>query len=33
MTPVEALETNSPAYQTLKGRIHNDLLNRLKAEL
>ncbi|HET9267474.1 MAG TPA: CpaF family protein [Vicinamibacterales bacterium] len=33
MTPVETLtETNSPAYQSLKGRIHADLLNRLNLD-
>ena len=33
MTPVETLtETNTPAYQALKGRIHNDLLNRLNLD-
>ena len=33
MTPVETLtETNSPAYQALKGRIHQDLLNRLNLD-
>jgi pilus assembly protein CpaF len=33
MTPVDTLtETNSPAYQALKGRIHNDLLNRLNLD-
>jgi pilus assembly protein CpaF len=33
MTPVDTLtETSSPAYQALKGRIHNDLLNRLNLD-
>jgi pilus assembly protein CpaF len=33
MTPVETLsETTSPAYQALKGRIHQDLLNRLNLD-
>src|SRR5687767_2757236 len=33
MTPVEApTETNSPAYQALKSRIHQDLLNRLNLD-
>jgi len=33
MTPVETpTETNTPAYQTLKGRIHQDLLNRLNLD-
>ena len=33
MTPVETLiDTNSPAYQALKGRIHSDLLNRLNLD-
>ena len=33
MTPVETLtETNSPAYQALKSRIHQDLLNRLNLD-
>jgi pilus assembly protein CpaF len=33
MTPVDNLtETTSPAYQALKGRIHNDLLNRLNLD-
>jgi len=33
MTPVETpTETNSPAYQALKGRIHQDLLNRLNLD-
>jgi pilus assembly protein CpaF len=33
MTPADTLtETSSPAYQTLKGRIHNDLLNRLNLD-
>ena len=33
MTPVETItETSSPAYQALKGRIHNDLLNRLNLD-
>src|SRR5690349_3968946 len=34
MTPVvdTLTETNSPAYQALKGRIHNDLLNRLNLD-
>jgi len=33
MTPVDTLtETNSAAYQSLKGRIHQDLLNRLNLD-
>ena len=33
MTPVDTLsETTSPAYQSLKGRIHQDLLNRLNLD-
>src|SRR6266540_860610 len=33
MTPVETLtETTSQAYQTLKSRIHQDLLNRLNLD-
>ena len=33
MTPVDTpTETNSPAYQALKGRIHQDLLNRLNLD-
>src|SRR5687768_9033763 len=33
MTPVETLtETSTAAYQALKGRIHNDLLNRLNLD-
>jgi len=33
MTPVDTLtETNSSAYQSLKGRIHQDLLNRLNLD-
>jgi pilus assembly protein CpaF len=33
MTPVDTLtETNSPAYQALKSRIHQDLLNRLNLD-
>src|SRR5689334_925722 len=33
MTPVDSLsETTSPAYQSLKGRIHQDLLNRLNLD-
>jgi pilus assembly protein CpaF len=33
MTPVDTLsETTSPAYQALKGRIHQDLLNRLNLD-
>src|ERR1044071_5382304 len=32
MTPVETLETNTAVYQELKGRIHNDLLNRLNLD-
>ena len=33
MTPVDSLsETNSPAFQALKGRIHSDLLNRLNLD-
>jgi len=31
MTPVDT-ETNSPAYQALKARIHQDLLNRLNLD-
>src|SRR5215831_12160505 len=33
MTPVDTqTETNSPAYQALKARIHQDLLNRLNLD-
>jgi pilus assembly protein CpaF len=33
MTPVDTLtETNSPAHQALKARIHQDLLNRLNLD-
>ena len=34
MTPVETATTeiNSPAYQALKAKIHNDLLNRLNLD-
>ena len=33
MTPVDTLtETTSQAYQSLKGRIHQDLLNRLNLD-
>jgi pilus assembly protein CpaF len=33
MTPVDILtETSSPAYQSLKARIHQDLLNRLNLD-